>query len=116
MNAPQQTWLLRAIWNFAQQPRYLSEDAFCQAVANHYAVVEQYAPEIKASVELVNAIGGNQSNAEVQYLIAGPNLTKLADYSEKLQAEIGNIPDLVDVNLLRVEEETALEARLLASP
>ena len=29
---------------------------------------------------------------------------------------LGRIPDLVDVNLLRVEEETALEARLPASP
>ena len=28
---------------------------------------------------------------------------------------LGRVPDLVDVNLLRVEEETALEARLPAS-
>jgi HAE1 family hydrophobic/amphiphilic exporter-1 len=61
-------------------------------------MLKTYPPEIKASVELVSAIGGNQSNAEVQYLIAGPNLTKLAEYSEKLQAEIKKIPDLVDVD------------------
>jgi HAE1 family hydrophobic/amphiphilic exporter-1 len=61
-------------------------------------MLTSYPPEIKASVELVNAIGGNQSNAEVQYLIAGPDLTKLAEYSEKLQTEIKKIPELVDVD------------------
>jgi HAE1 family hydrophobic/amphiphilic exporter-1 len=61
-------------------------------------MLKGYPPEIKASVELVNAIGGNQSNADVQYLIAGPDLTKLAEYSEKLQTEIKKIPDLVDVD------------------
>jgi HAE1 family hydrophobic/amphiphilic exporter-1 len=61
-------------------------------------MLKEYPQEIKASVELVNAIGGNQSNADVQYLIAGPNLARLAEYSEKLQGEIKKIPDLVDVD------------------
>jgi hydrophobic/amphiphilic exporter-1 (mainly G- bacteria), HAE1 family len=61
-------------------------------------MLKSYPPEIKASVELVNSVGGNQSNADVQYLIAGPNLTKLAEYSEKLQTEVKKIPDLVDID------------------
>src|SRR6185369_12194646 len=38
------------------------------------ALLKTYPPEIKSSVELVSAIGGNQSNAEVQYYIKGPDL------------------------------------------
>jgi hypothetical protein len=33
------------------------------------ALLKQYPKEIKSSVELVFGIGGNQSNAEVQYYI-----------------------------------------------
>jgi HAE1 family hydrophobic/amphiphilic exporter-1 len=61
-------------------------------------MLKEYPPEIKASVELVSAIGGNQSNADVQYLVAGPSLTKLEEYSEKLQAEVKKIPDFVDID------------------
>jgi hydrophobic/amphiphilic exporter-1 (mainly G- bacteria), HAE1 family len=61
-------------------------------------MLKEYPPEIKASVELVSAIGGNQSNADVQYLVAGPSLVKLEEYSEKLQAEVKKIPDFVDVD------------------
>ncbi len=61
-------------------------------------MLKEYPPEIKASVELVSAIGGNQSNAEVQYLIAGPNLAKLEEYSTKLQDAVKKIPDFVDID------------------
>jgi hydrophobic/amphiphilic exporter-1 (mainly G- bacteria), HAE1 family len=61
-------------------------------------MLKQYPPEIKASVELVSAIGGNQSNADIQYLISGPNLTKLSDYSDRLQSAMKSIPDLVDID------------------
>jgi HAE1 family hydrophobic/amphiphilic exporter-1 len=61
-------------------------------------MIKNYPPEIKASVELVNAVGGNQSNAEVQYMIAGPNLAQLEKYSNQFQADARKIPDLVDVD------------------
>lgn len=61
-------------------------------------LLKQYPPEVKASVELVNAVGGNQSNAEVQYMIVGPDLKKLAEYSGRLQEKIKGIPDLVDLD------------------
>ncbi len=61
-------------------------------------MLKAYPKEIKASVELVNAIGGNQSNADVQYLIAGPSLDKLAEYSGRLTTDMSKIPDLVDLD------------------
>jgi hydrophobic/amphiphilic exporter-1 (mainly G- bacteria), HAE1 family len=61
-------------------------------------LLKGYPKEVKASVELVSSVGGNQSNAEVQYMIAGPDLNKLAEYSSRLQDKIKTIPDLVDVD------------------
>jgi len=60
------------------------------------ALLKQYPKEIKSSVELVAAIGGNQSNAEVQYYIQGPELDKLAKYSDQLLAKMKEIPNVVD--------------------
>jgi HAE1 family hydrophobic/amphiphilic exporter-1 len=61
-------------------------------------LLKTYPKEIKASVELVSSVGGNQSNAEVQYMISGPDLKKLEQYSTRLQEKIKTIPDLVDID------------------
>jgi HAE1 family hydrophobic/amphiphilic exporter-1 len=53
-------------------------------------------PEIHTGVELVSNIGGNQSNAEIQYFVQGPDLQKLAKYSEALLAKMKSMPGLVD--------------------
>ena len=60
------------------------------------ALLKQYPAEIKSSVELVSSVGGNQSNAEVQYYIQGPDLAKLATYSDALLAKMKQIPGVVD--------------------
>src|SRR5262245_6996276 len=49
MNNPPQWILEDVIWDFAGQPRYLSESEFYQAVGKRYAEIEEYAPEIRAS-------------------------------------------------------------------
>jgi HAE1 family hydrophobic/amphiphilic exporter-1 len=54
--------------------------------------------DIHTSVELVSSIGGNQSNAEVQYFIEGPDLDKLARYSDALLAKLKKIPGVVDAD------------------
>jgi HAE1 family hydrophobic/amphiphilic exporter-1 len=54
--------------------------------------------DIHTSVELVSSIGGNQSNAEVQYFIEGPDLDKLAKYSDALLAKLKKIPGVVDAD------------------
>jgi HAE1 family hydrophobic/amphiphilic exporter-1 len=60
------------------------------------ALLKQYPAEIKSSVELVSSVGGNQSNAEVQYYIQGPELDKLSKYSDALLAKMKEIPGVVD--------------------
>jgi HAE1 family hydrophobic/amphiphilic exporter-1 len=52
--------------------------------------------EIHTGVELVSTVGGNQSNAEIQYFIQGPDLQKLTAYSQALLAKMRANPGLVD--------------------
>jgi HAE1 family hydrophobic/amphiphilic exporter-1 len=54
--------------------------------------------EIHSGVERVNNVGGNQSNADVQYFIQGPDLAKLAKYSDALLAKAKTIPGFADVD------------------
>lgn len=61
-------------------------------------IMKKYPPEIHTGVELVSAIGGNQSNAEIQYFIQGPDLQKLAKYSDQLLAKMRTIPKLTDTD------------------
>jgi hydrophobic/amphiphilic exporter-1 (mainly G- bacteria), HAE1 family len=61
-------------------------------------LLKKYPGDIHTSVDLVSSVGGNQSNADIQYFIQGPDLDKLAQYSEQLLAKIKNIPDLVDTD------------------
>ncbi len=44
----------------------------------------------------MSQVGGNQSNADVQYYIQGPDLDKLAQYSDALLAKMKTIPGLAD--------------------
>src|SRR5262249_10252324 len=54
--------------------------------------------EIRTGVELISSVGGNQSNADIQYYIQGPDLQKLAQYSAALIAKIKTLPDLADAD------------------
>jgi HAE1 family hydrophobic/amphiphilic exporter-1 len=60
--------------------------------------LKKYPPEIHSGVELVSAIGGNQSNAEIQYFIQGPDLDQLAKYSDALMAKMKQIPGVADAD------------------
>jgi HAE1 family hydrophobic/amphiphilic exporter-1 len=60
------------------------------------ALLKQYPAEIHTGVELVSSIGGNQSNADVQYYIEGPDLKKLSQYSDELLARMKKIPGVAD--------------------
>ncbi|MGI9106465.1 MAG: efflux RND transporter permease subunit [Pyrinomonadaceae bacterium] len=84
-------------------------------------LLQKYPPDLRANVGQVQAIsGGGQRNADVQYLIGGPDLQKLTAYSEQLLAKMKTIPDVVDVDSslvsgkpeLRVEIDRARAADL----
>src|ERR1035441_3990830 len=58
--------------------------------------MKKYPREIHTGVELVSTVGGNQSNAEIQYFIQGPDLQKLTEYSQALLAKMRANSALVD--------------------
>ncbi|MGA3027701.1 MAG: efflux RND transporter permease subunit [Bryobacteraceae bacterium] len=61
-------------------------------------LLKRLPPEIHSSVELVSVVGGSQSNADIQFFIQGPDLKKLARYSDELLARMKTIPGLTDAD------------------
>ena len=60
---------------------------------------QQYPGQLRTSVQQVAAIsGGGFRNADLQYVIGGPDLKKLTEYSDKLLAKMKTIPDVVDAD------------------
>jgi HAE1 family hydrophobic/amphiphilic exporter-1 len=77
--------------------------------------------QLRTSVQQVAAIsGGGFRNADIQYVIGGPDLDKLTKYSNALLEKMKTIPDVVDVDStlisgkpeLRVEIDRARAADL----
>jgi HAE1 family hydrophobic/amphiphilic exporter-1 len=85
-------------------------------------MLQQYQKEnLRTNVAQVQAIsGGGQANADVQYIIGGPDLQKLTEYSQQLLEKMKTIPDVVDADSslvagkpeLRVEIDRARAADL----
>jgi HAE1 family hydrophobic/amphiphilic exporter-1 len=62
-------------------------------------VLTRYPKELRTSVQQVAAIsGGGFRNADIMYVIGGPDLQKLMEYSQQLQEKMKTIPDVVDVD------------------
>ena len=75
-------------------------------------LLTKFPPELRTAVQQVAAFsGGGFRNANVQYLIAGPDLKKLEEYSSKLLERMKTIPDAVDVDstLISGKPEVRLE-------
>ncbi len=69
-------------------------------------------PDYRTSVQPVAAFsGGGFRNANVQFLISGPDLKKLEEFSSKLLEKMKTIPDAVDVDstLISGKPEVQLE-------
>jgi hydrophobic/amphiphilic exporter-1 (mainly G- bacteria), HAE1 family len=70
-----------------------------QLMSDARDLLKNYPPELRTAVQQVQAFsGGGFRNANVQYLIAGPDLKVLEDYSTKLLEKMKSIPDAVDVD------------------
>jgi HAE1 family hydrophobic/amphiphilic exporter-1 len=75
-------------------------------------LLKNYPPELRTGVQQVAAFtGGGFRNANVQFLIAGPDLKKLEEFSAKLLEKMKTIPDAVDVDstLISGKPEVQLE-------
>jgi len=56
-------------------------------------------PQLRTSVNPVAAIsGGGQRNADINFVVSGPDLDKLTQYSADLLAKLKTLPDVVDVD------------------
>jgi HAE1 family hydrophobic/amphiphilic exporter-1 len=62
-------------------------------------ILPKYPKELRTSVQQVAAIsGGGNRNSDIQYVIGGPDLDKLTEYSQQLLAKMKAIPDVVDAD------------------
>jgi HAE1 family hydrophobic/amphiphilic exporter-1 len=75
--------------------RQLSQQELMQRARS---LLKTFPAEIHTGVEVVSSVGGNQSNADIQYFIQGPDLSRLSQYSEALLAKMKTIPGLADAD------------------
>jgi HAE1 family hydrophobic/amphiphilic exporter-1 len=60
-------------------------------------ILKNHPPELRTAVQQVAAIsGGGFKNADVMYVIGGPDLATLQDYSDRIVEHMKTIPDTVD--------------------
>jgi hydrophobic/amphiphilic exporter-1 (mainly G- bacteria), HAE1 family len=89
-------------------------------MADARAILERFPSELRTGVQQVQAFsGGGFRNANVQFLIAGPDLKKLEEYSALILERMRSIPDAVDIDStlisgkpeiqLEVDRETAAD-------
>ncbi|HYJ86185.1 MAG TPA: efflux RND transporter permease subunit [Pyrinomonadaceae bacterium] len=61
--------------------------------------LKEYPGQLRTSVQQVAAFsGGGFRNADLQYVIGGPDLAKLTQYSDAMLARMKTIPDVVDAD------------------
>ena len=75
-------------------------------------ILAKYPNNLRTSVQQVQAFsGGGFRNANIQFMIAGPDLKKLEEYSAKLLEKLKAIPDVVDADstLISGKPELRLE-------
>ncbi|HVF48166.1 MAG TPA: efflux RND transporter permease subunit, partial [Pyrinomonadaceae bacterium] len=79
-------------------------------MADAREVLKQFPPEYRTAVQQVAAFsGGGFRNANVQFLIAGPDLKKLEEYSAQIIEKMKMIPDAVDVDSTLISGKPELQ-------
>ena len=53
---------------------------------------------LRSDVSYVNAFSGGQKNAEIMFVVNGPDLTRLAGVSDALMKKLSQVPGIVDVD------------------
>jgi hydrophobic/amphiphilic exporter-1 (mainly G- bacteria), HAE1 family len=62
-------------------------------------LLAKYPGDLRTNVGQVQAIsGGGFRNADIQFVIGGPDLQKLTEYSERLLEKMKTVPDVVDAD------------------
>lgn len=61
-------------------------------------LLEHFPRELRTSVQAVSLISGGGRNSDIQYVVSGPDLNKLAQYSQELFQKMKTLPDVVDAD------------------
>ncbi len=82
-------------------------------MADARELLKKFPPELRTGVQQVAAFsGGGFRNANVQFLISGPDLKKLEEYSAKLLEKMKTIPDAVDVDLTLISGKPEVQLEI----
>ncbi len=70
--------------------------------------LKEFPDQLRTSVNPVAAIsGGGQRNADINFVVSGPDLDKLTKYDDDLLKKLKTIPDVVDVDSTLITCECA---------
>jgi len=73
-------------------------------------VMPKYPKEYRTAVQPVAAFsGGGFRNANVQFIVSGPDLKKLEEYSSKIIEKVKTVPDAVDVDSTLISGKPELQ-------
>ncbi|MGB2753063.1 MAG: efflux RND transporter permease subunit [Pyrinomonadaceae bacterium] len=79
-------------------------------MADAREILAKFPPELRTSVQIVQAFsGGGFRNANVQFLISGPDIKVLEEASAKVLAKMKTIPDAVDVDTTLISGKPELQ-------
>jgi HAE1 family hydrophobic/amphiphilic exporter-1 len=104
--------------DIADRPK--SQELMMSDARDLLADKQKFPQDLRPAVQQVAAFsGGGFRNANVQFIVAGPDLKVLEQYSEKILAKMKTIPDAVDVDTtlisgkpevqLKVDRDTAAD-------
>jgi HAE1 family hydrophobic/amphiphilic exporter-1 len=89
------------------------KDTQDQLMVRARELLKSYPKQLRTSVQQVAAIsGGGFRNADIQYVIGGPDLQKLTKYSEELLAKMKTIPDVVDADSTLITGKPELRIKI----
>jgi HAE1 family hydrophobic/amphiphilic exporter-1 len=81
-----------------------------QLMVDAREILKHHPQELRTSVQQVAAIsGGGFRNADIQYVVSGPDLDKLTAYSQQLLDKMKTIPDVVDVDSTLINGKPELQ-------
>ena len=76
------------------------------------AALKVYPPEMRISVQPVDAVGGGERNTAIQFVLAGPDLKKLDEYSARLLEHMKQDPNMVDADRSMTPGKPELRLRI----
>ncbi len=69
-------------------------------------------PDLRAAAQTISAIGQGGRNSELQFNIIGPELTKLAEYTEQIMEQMRATPGIVDVDTTASNRKPELQVHI----